>query len=113
MIKIKQRYREIIMLCLASSTVCFIHASPVFYPYIASSYFHKNNDLKMEDFYTCFLFLFLGYPVGTYATKFSVNVFGLSDSFLFLGLSYILSALVFLIYGRLYQIFIGFLLAGA
>lgn len=105
-------YKEIGMLCLVSSTVCFINFSPLFYPYIASDYFHKNNNLKMEDFYSCFFFLFLGFPIGNFITRFAVNVFGLSDAFLIVGLTYIMSAIIFYTYNSLYEIFCAFLLVG-
>ena len=90
------------MLCLIGGTTCFINIAPIFYPYIASDYFHKNNNLKIEDFYTCFFFIFLGAPLGTYIAKFVTNILGISDSFLFLGFSYLLNAFLLYVYKNLY-----------
>ena len=86
--------------------------SPVFYPYIASDYFHKNNNLKMEDFYASFFFLFSGFPIGTYIAKFLLNVFGIIDSFIVLGFFYLLNAYILYSYTNLSELFFLYILVG-
>lgn len=108
----KDLHKEIIMLCLVNATICFIHMCPVFYPYIASDYYHKNNNLRMEDFYTTFFFLFLGFPLGTFLSKYIINIFGIIDSFIILGITYLLNSFILYTYTNIYEIFILYIIFG-
>ena len=90
------------MLCILNSTTCFLNACPVFYPYIASDLYYKDDTLNMKDFYVTFLFLFIGFPVGTFICKYILNIFGIIDCFLVLGLLYVINIIIFYTYSSLF-----------
>ena len=100
------------MLCILNSTAYFLYTSPVFYPYIASDLYYKDNTLQMKDFYVTFLFMFIGFPIGTFISKYIVNIFGIIDCFLIVGLLYVMKAFIFYIYKSLLLIFVMYIIVG-
>lgn len=59
--------------------------TPVIYPYVASYCYNYNKSITIEDFYTTFLAMAFGYPLGNIVSPYLLNILGIADTFLLLG----------------------------
>ena len=98
----KRRNQDIMYLSIIHIGICFSHMTPVLYPYAASYCYNYNNDITMEDFYTIFIALALGYPLGNIISPYVINILGITDTLLLLSFCNI-----FYLYGFVFFVTLG------